>query len=101
MGGIGITTPVLAHSSTRRIEIIWADKAAAYVAVGWLAMLFVGWLLAIVACGLAGANLLAEDTAVLALEVGLAIVLSAWIAFTGLDRLFHGPARRVARNGSS
>lgn len=103
MSSVGLTTPVLAHPANqrRRIEIIWADKAAAFIALGWVALLLVGWLFAIVACGYAGACLLAKDTAILALEVGLALVLPMWLALTGLDALFHGPARRLAKARSN
>lgn len=97
MASIGLTTPRLVRSPRRKIEIIWADKVAAYLAVGWLGLLTVGWLFAIIACGFSGACLLAKDTAVLALEAGLALVLPTWLALTGLDALFHGPARRLAR----
>jgi hypothetical protein len=98
MASIGLTARVLAH---RKIEIIWADKAAAFLALGWVAILSMGWLLAILACGFAGACLLAKDTAVLALEVGLALVLPMWLTLTGLDALFRGPARRLERKRSA
>jgi hypothetical protein len=92
-----VSNPVLARLPGRPVEVIWADKVAAFLAMGWLGLMIVAWLIAIMACGLAGANLLAKDTAALAVEAGLAIVFPIWIALTGLDRLFHGPARRLAR----
>jgi hypothetical protein len=98
MSNNGAAGPILAPPSSRRhINVTWADKTAMYVAAGWLAALAIGWLMAIVACGVSGANLLARDTAVLAVEAGLALVLPVWFALTGLDILFHGPARRLSR----
>jgi hypothetical protein len=98
MSSIGLTEPILAAPSKRRVEVIWADRTALYVAIGWAAFLLIGWLMAAVACGVAGACLLAKDTAILALEIGLVLVLTAWFALTGLDFLFKGPARRKARS---
>lgn len=68
-----------------------------YMAIGWTALLFVGWIMAVIACGVAGASLLAKDTAMLAFEAGLGMVLLVWFALTGLDLLFRGPARRKIR----
>ena len=97
MSSIGLRWPALPRLSQRRIDIIWADKIALFLAVGWTGLLAFAWLMALVACGYAGALLLAKDTAVLALEAGLALVVPVWIALTGLDLLFKGPARRRAK----
>jgi hypothetical protein len=97
MSSFGLSGPVLAAPSKRRVEIIWADKAAMCLAIGWAGLLLAAGLMAIVAWGFAGACLLAKDTAVLAVEAGLALVLPIWFALTGIDLLLKGPARRRAR----
>ena len=96
MSGISLWRPSFPNSR-RRVEIIWADKVAMCAAIGWIVLLLIAWLMAIMACGVAGAWLLAKDTAVLALEAGLALVVPIWFALTGLDLLFKGPARRRAK----
>jgi hypothetical protein len=98
MSGIHLSAPVVAPPLKARLEIIWADKAAMYIAIGWATFLLIAWLIAIVGCGCAGAWLLAKDTAVLALEAGSVLVLTVWFALTGVDLLFRGPARRKARS---
>jgi hypothetical protein len=96
MSGIVLRRPSFPNSR-RRFEIIWADRIAIYVAIGWAVFLLLAWLMAIVACGFAGGWLLVKDTAMLALEAGLALVVPIWFALTGLDLLFKGPARRRAK----
>jgi hypothetical protein len=96
MSSIGLRLPSF-PTSRQRVEVTWADKFAFYAAIGWAGLLLVGWSMAWLACGYAGACLLAKDTGVLALESGLALVVPIWFVMTGLDVLFKGPKRRKAK----
>jgi hypothetical protein len=77
--------------------LIWADKTALILAMAWGAIMLVLWALSILACGWNGALLLAQDTGLLALEMGFLFVAPVWLALRGLDALFKGPRRRKAR----
>ena len=75
---------------------MWADKVAIVFALVWVALILICWLLAIVGCGIAGADNLIKGTILLAVESGVAIMLPVWIVLRASDFALIRLTRRLA-----
>jgi hypothetical protein len=82
--------------SSNRSPFIWADKLAIVFALLWIALVLIGWLLAIVGCGIAGANNLLKCTILLAIESGFALILPVWIVLRAVDFVLVRFTRRLS-----
>ncbi len=95
MDSPSVSSPSIERSkSSKRSPFIWADKAATVFALMWIALIFIGWLLAIVGCGIAGADNLLKGTILLAVESGVAVILPIWIVMRAVDFLLVRPSVR-------
>jgi hypothetical protein len=73
---------------------MWADKVAFFLAAGWVAIILALWFAAVMICGDAAGTNLVKTTIVQAVDMGAALVGSAWMAMRLIDLAAKGPARR-------